>query len=726
MEIIRRGLILPEEREVAEKLKSFPDHWWCIAGDANRFSFRKGEGTQIDFLVISPKGIFLIDSKKVSLIERSEGNAVYFKNTKGKRIYKSPKRDNPVEDILDERYQAKDWLMRRGIEDFLTKDRHELKVFIHGVVVLANENTLSFENCNWDTLSYFSHKYPSLIPLSRLDLSYFDSLTPPRHCLELSSEEMWLLFKVFYNPELSLVQIFHQIKKGEEKFLQEKQIFSEKIELLEKENIQFHEKSLENEARQKNIESKTEEFQNKNQLLELELEEARRSLQEKDNSQKRLDLEQEKKYLSSQKDIRELDQQSNDLKDQNLKLNQEIDHFKQQLKEEREHQKERGKTQIVRSSFFYSLSYRGRLALIVSSFLVLLGFGWWIYSNQDKTKDSSVLSMQIFSSIEKVYPEITTAFEQKEYDKLLKLWQVKVLKEKDFNAQSLHQYDRIFFFVARSYEEEKAYENAIQYYDTYTELTENPKELLESYYHRSLSYIHLGSELDRAIFDLNQAREINTTHFDRSYLWEIQILWNLGLAYKMVAKELTPAKRDYYVNLLGLDNWTEEALKFYQEGRDLALKNQDPLSQVNFQSEIAHLYLFQKEFELALKEFQEVILVSESLEESSSSLEINMVAYNDLGVAYAYLGEVERAEESYLKALQLTKDNESILEEEKRKVYEFRFNQNLASLYSKEKRYQEAIEPLKKAYLLAKELNLPNWEVYEKNLQQIEELSKIN
>ncbi|MDH4129142.1 MAG: NERD domain-containing protein, partial [Spirochaetota bacterium] len=438
MEIFRRGVILTQEEDVANKLKELPNNWLCIGGDGNRFSFKKGEGVQIDFIVISPKGILLIDAKNIHTIELIDGNTIRFLNAEGKQISKNKKRDNPIDDVIDDRYQAKDWLRERGLEDFLTKDKKDLKVFIHSIVVIANENNVQYKNCKLEQLSYYTHKYPSLIPLSNLNKDFFDSLYLPQNCKELSHEEMWTLFKIFYNPDMTITQILNEIRKEEDTLFQEKQVFLEKMRLLEQENIGLNKKVVDLEGTRNNLMSVNQALTNdiektndekekiKNKLNSIETE--NRKLYEDNNEllkYKEYEIQLEdyrEKYNESRKSIEQLENDINKLRSKKEKENIRI--FKKRI-----------------------IRYR----IIFVPLIILLFVGWLMFFIMP-SNDGIINADKTLSTIELIFPKIKDYYKESKYKELIKFWDNKVLMngKKDFSLKDYLQYNIVFYYIAES------------------------------------------------------------------------------------------------------------------------------------------------------------------------------------------------------------------------------------------------------------------------------------
>ncbi len=727
MEIIRRGLILPEEEAVANQLKNLPDHWWCIGGDGNRFSFKKGIGTQIDFIVIAPKGIFFIDSKNIHTIEMSDGNTIKFLSSTGKQIRKTTKRDNPVEDIIEERYQAKDWLRKRGLEDFLSRDRKDLKVFLHGLVVIANEQTVQYRNCKLDQINYYSHKYPTLVPISMLTTQYFESMSLPPNCQSLTQEEMWMLFKLFHNPDMTITQIFNEIKKEEDKLFREQQVFLEKLRLLEQENLQLNKTSNDLEG-------------TRNQLMSMNQE-----LSETVQSR-----EQSIQSLSGEKD--QLEGLNNQLKDEVLEVeklkeqNKEIQGYRQKAEElskkvislENEKRKliKKNDNQLASSIVKKLKGYK--IASASFAFVIII-FTLYIWLSPDmKVNDAGRLdkinSSNTLSTLERIFPTMEAFYKEEKYKKLVSMWEKYILKGKSIEPQELskgfHKYDILIKYLAKSYQKsatnKEAKRKASIYYDIYAEIASDPKEIIEAHFWRSISHIELESDLDESIRVLKEALKINKEKLKDSYHWKVNILRNLALSYQTIetGKTITVSKKKNYSKDLNVSDFYEEALKYYEKGRYLALDHKDILMQADLQNEMGHLYKYKKNFRKAYDKFMSVVdLLTGYKKQSPVVSEKIMVAYNDAGAIASRMNRMSPAIKNYVKAIAMSENPQNPVEDQKRKVYQASFRRNLGGLYLRMKMYDKALIELKKAYGLAKELNLAKVSEYKKLFDQAQKKS---
>ncbi|GMT49120.1 MAG: hypothetical protein IEMM0008_0659 [bacterium] len=717
MEIIRRGLILPEEEAVANQLKNLPDHWWCIGGDGNRFSFKKGSGTQIDFIVIAPKGIFFIDSKNIRTIELSGGNTVRFLSSSGKQIRKTTKRDNPVEDIIEERYQAKDWLRNRGLEDFLTRDRKDLKVFLHGLVVIANEQTVQYKNCTLDQLNYYSHKYPTLIPISMLTTNYFESMSLPPNCKNLTQEEMWVLFKLFHNPDMTITQILNEIRKEEDKLFREQQVFLEKLRLLEQENIQLAQKSNDLEG-------------TRNQLMSMnqELKEAVQSHDQTIQS------------LSGERD--DLDHLNNKLKEEILELEQlkeqskEMDGYRRKTDElsKKVNSLEHEKKKLIKKNDNYLASsivkkLKGyKIASITFAFVIGLCTLYIWLSPDMKVNDAGRLdkinSSNTLATLETLFPSMEAFYKEKKYKKLVTMWEEYILKGDDIEPNELvkgfHKYDMLIKYLAKSYQKstnKEAKRKASLYYDIYAEIANDPKEIIDAHYWRSISHIELESDLDESIRDLKEASKLNKEKLKDFYPNKIRIIMNLALSYQTIETgiTITGSKKKNYSKALRVNDFFEEALKYYEKGRYLALDQKDIKMQANFQNAMGHLYKYKNNYRKAYGKFMSVIyLLSGYQKQSPEVAEKIMVAYNDAGATASGMNFTRSAIKNYVKAIALSEDSNSLVGMQKRKIYQANFRRNLGNLYLKTKNYNNALKELEKAYGLAKELELSKVSEYKK------------
>ncbi len=715
MEIIRRGLILPEEEAVANQLKNLPDHWWCIGGDANRFSFKKGFGTQIDFIVIAPKGVFFIDSKNISTIELSDGNTVRFLSSSGKQIRKTTKRDNPVEDIIEERYQAKDWLRDRGLEDFLTKDRKDLKVFLHGLVVIANEQTVQYKNCKLDQLNYHSHKYPTLIPISMLTTQYFESMSLPPNCKNLSQEEMWVLFKLFHNPDMTITQILNEIRKEEDKLFREQQIFLEKLRLLEQENIQLSQKS-------KDLEGTRNQFMSMNQELKETVQSSEQTIES----------------ISGERDY--LDDLNNQLKGEILELeklkeqSKEIARYRQRAEElskivtslEQDKKKLIKKNDIHLASNIVKKLKGYKIASITFAFVIGL-CALYIWLSPDMKSNyvgrlDKITRSNTLPTLVAIFPRMEAFYEEKKYKKLVTMWEKHKGDDIEPNelVKGFHKYDILIKYLAKSYQQstsKEAKRKASLYYDIYAEIANDPKEIIDAHYWRSISHIELESDLDESIRDLKEALRLNKEKLKDFYPNKVRIIMNLALSYQTIetGMTITGSKKKNYSKALRVNDFFEEALKYYEKGRYLALDKKDIKMQANFQNAMGHLYKYKKNFRKAYDKFTSVVhLLSGYQEQSPEVAEKIMIAYNDAGATASGMNFTRSAIKNYLKAIALSENPKSLVGTQKRRIYQANFRRNLGNLYLRTKNYNNALKELEKAYGLAKELNLSKVSEYKK------------
>ena len=728
MEIIRRGLILPEEEAVANKLRGFPDKWWCIGGDSNRFSFKKGEGTQIDFIVIAPKGIFFIDAKNINTIEQGQGNIIQFFNSEGKQVRKNIKRENPVDEIIEDRYIAKDWLRNKGIPEFMTNDRKDLKIFMHGVVVLSNEENINYKNCSLESISYYNHKYPTLIPLSRLTNEFIENMNLPSNCKELTNEEMWALFKIFYSPDLSITQILNEIKKDEDRLYEEKRIFIEKMRLLETENVNLNIKTKELEGTRNNLIAV-------NQELNDSIKNNNITISDKNNEIDNL--------KSNQNSLEQTIEQLQVLKDKELEASDYLTKLTELNKKystlENHHNKLKLKFVKGRSSLGSKSSFHYKIASIVLFLLLMSSIAYFlIYYSKDNTFHHTNTD-KVFTIIENTYPVIKELYQNQKYNELIKFWEKNINSNEIDIKRAYNQYEPLLFFLAKAYQENKKnpknrnLQKARKYYDTFIEITKNPKWLIEAYYYKSITFIEQKVQLDVAISDLNKAMEINKIYFADDKIQSMRLLLNLGFSYRLIDKDETESMKTHYQKVLKVHDFSLKAIDYYKKGRDIASKLNDRLRQAEFLSRIGEIYLSKKEFLKANEQFSQQVLLLDSFDEKDLStkdlkievLENRMLAYNDVGASYSFLKRYDKAEEYYKKAIDMTQSNK-IIDESIRKRYEAEFSRNLGVMYTSTKKFNKALPVLENAYNIAKDLKFKDIENYQKHYDDVKKYAKLN
>ncbi|MDH4129747.1 MAG: tetratricopeptide repeat protein, partial [Spirochaetota bacterium] len=316
---------------------------------------------------------------------------------------------------------------------------------------------------------------------------------------------------------------------------------------------------------------------------------------------------------------------------------------------------------------------------------------------------------------------------ESKYKELIKFWDNKVLMngKKDFSLKDYLQYNIVFYYIAESYQKTEAYKEAVKYYDIFAELTRSPDNLIKIYFNRSISLLELKSELDRAIFDLKEALRLVENRPDKDSKWNIRILWTLGLTYKVISTDVSEAKKRYYTKRLGISNFLEETINYFKKGADLSLQSDDIPFWIKFQTEIGDIYRAQKKYQNAIQVYEYLASMLQSqLERTEDDYITIMVAYNDIGGCYSLMDRVLLAESNYQKALKLNEEYSQYITNPKRKIYEALFNQNLGSLYYRLKWYERSLQPLKKAYEIAKELNLPQLGIYEKKYKDVQKKLK--
>ncbi len=712
MEIIKRGTILPQEEVVANKIRQLPNNWWCIAGDSNRFTFKKGYGSQIDFLIISPKGVFLIDSKNVSTIELSEGNLVSFYNSSGKQIRK--KRENPVEEVIENKYNAKDWLRNKGIKDLLTPDNKDLKVYIHGLVVISNDN-VKYKNCSLKQLNYYSHKYKTLIPIEELNKDFFESIDLPPNCKKLTKEEMWTLYKIFYNPDMNFSQILTEVKREADSLVQEKYVFFEKVRILENENLNLNKKVDELEGTRNNLITMNQDLNDKTNLLDNQV----KSLSKEIALSKELNKilkEGNTKYENIENDLKITTDKANTLRAKIIILESE----NKKLIKKTEKQKQHNQLTIFKIT-----------SVILASLLSI----WVIYFFVKVPTNNGIIevygSRKIFYRLEKYYPSIRKLYENKNYNKAIQFWQNNVLAGKDFKSQDMHGYDNIFFYLAVSYQKKGSLDNAIKYYDIFTELSQNRnhKKLLEAYLNR-VDIHKKKKDIPRAIGALQDAKEIVKNIFKNSNekpLWDIRIYNSLAGVYRLVGSLRLAEQKD-----LGIKNPYELAMTNYYNAIRIASRVKNYIVESKVLLEIANMFLKdKKDYRRAIKKFDAIITFLKKNKnnfdkaDKNSIDRIRMTVYHGLGVAFANINNNINAEQNYLTAIEIS-------ENYKDKIYEATFRLNLANLYKHLKKYSKAQYQIEKAYSIAqklykqKKLSQPYFDRYADTLDQLTKLYKIN
>lgn len=725
MEIIRRGLILSEEEDVANQLRTLPNNWWCIGGDGNRFVFKKGEGTQIDFLVIAPKGIFLIDAKNIHTVEMSDGN-IRFLSAQGKVVRKDTRRNNPVEEIIEERYQAKDWLKAKGLEEFLTKDRKELKIYVHGMVVIANENNVQYKNCKLDDINYHQHKYPTLITLSQLNKDFFDQLHLPPNCSELSQEEMWALYKIFYNPDMTVTQILNEVKKEEEKLFEEKHIFLEKLRLLEEENISLSKNSAELQETRNNLLNMNKELSEKVEVHESE---------NKALSSEAKKLEEENQKLKNE--FVNLAKVNENYHEDYDKQNEKITTFKDEVNllrsqlsvSENENKKLNSKVNRLSSRKFLKQLTFFRISTI-AFFLISITLGSLYYFAPRGSIDPPVDPDEFIVKMSKHYPFIYNDYHRKDYQKVIDTWQNKVLQNNDFTLSQYKKYETLFYFLAKSYYNKGSYENAIRYFDIFTELSSEVEHQVEGNFYRSIAHIELNKDLDRAVFELREARDLLlSSNIDGKNQWLYDIYWYLSIAFeKMSNSPLALKKFNAKVLKIKINEFTRYALRNLQAGSDLALRNNDIKHQINFQLKIGNIYDLSRDFKKSIEQNQKVISTIRSSDPRNEFDLEKTLAYGNIGVIYSQLSQFKLSEKNYLKAIEITletKQNTRDFNENLRERYRLKYYRDLTNIfYYRANDAKKAIIYAKPMYELAKKLKVPDLGIYQSLYKEIENESK--
>lgn len=645
MQIIRKGVILEEEKRIEERLKLLPDNWFCIAGDANRFTFKTGLSTQIDFIVICPFGIFFIDAKNVSTIEKSIDDNIYFLNQKGQKIIKDSqsKRVNPVEDILNIRYQFLNWFSEKGISDFFTysKNKRNLKIFFHALVVLSNEPSIKYKNCKLDNLPYTTHKNKTLISYSQLNEEYFKNVNLPISCKVLDQNEMAFLFKIFYYPDLSVVDLFNQFKIFENQLFAEKQIFLEKIKFLEKENNELNQRSTNIYSMNKVLLEDNQKYKKETESLNkriIELKEYQKILLGNNINNKNIINEMEekvKKYGNIEEEILKKESENQIIlrKYKKIKIYEDKNFLKRISK----------KLKVYKYSFLINMF----ITIFIISFMMYKFNPFNSYTRIHFNDGYKTLAL-----IEKFYFTIESFFDQKKYDKIIDIWQKEIIKNSELTTNLLKQYNLIFYYIAMAYQNQKSYENAIKYYNMFIELSKDRDALITAYYHRGNAYLELKSNFDQAIFSFKKAihlnKELNNKQDqEKDYQLNIVFRYKLGNAYALISignKDL----KEQYKKSLNENNFYQKAIFYYQEALDIT-KSEDLDNQVQIYSTIANIHFKNEEYLKAIEIYKKIIKKVNFKKKYAREI---ISSKNGLATSYLMLKNFKMAEKYYLNAIE--------------------------------------------------------------------------
>jgi len=381
-----------------------------------------------------------------------------------------------VEEIIDTRYQTKDWLKDRGIADFLTPDRKELKVFIHGLVALSNENQITYKNCKLEDLSYHKHKYPTLITLSELTEKYFNGLNLPANCKELSQDEMWALFKVMYNPDLTITQILNEIKKEEDTLFQEKHVFLEKLRLLEQENLTLTQTNSDLEGMRNNL-------MTLNHELTYDVEKV---IQSKELLQGELDeLKLENKKLAEAADeleiLKERSDELDEIKENSSEISKQLSDLEQENRKLKLRQEKKGIAILAKRMEQF------RLASVI--LILLLGFSVAYFTLINPGAGSGGGMKR--STLERIYPQIEELYKSQAYEKIVKIWKDTKFSSSELKSADYQRFGLIFFYVGAAYQDMKENQKAIENYNLF--LLQSKEKKAELVQNEMIAYNNIGA-----------------------------------------------------------------------------------------------------------------------------------------------------------------------------------------------------------------------------------------